>query len=83
VVLLGELGALAGEKDRTSIDQATGTSYTGRNNLFPARGMRGQAFPFYTVRQPTSTDYVVIKMTPDNIRAMEGTDMKYSQVKLK
>jgi len=23
------------------------TSYNGRNSLFPARGMRGQAFPFY------------------------------------
>ncbi len=25
----------------------------------------------------------VIKMTPDNVRAMESADMKYSQVKLK
>ncbi len=32
---------------------------------------------------PASPDYVVIKMTPDNIRVMGGTDMKYSQVKLK
>ena len=35
------------------------------------------------ISDPTSPDYVVIKMTPDNIRAMESTDMKYSQVKLK
>ena len=35
------------------------------------------------VSDPASPEYVVIKMTPDNIRVMEGTDMKYSQVKLK
>jgi general stress protein 26 len=35
------------------------------------------------VSDPASPDYVIIKMTPDNIRAMESTDMKYSQVKLK
>jgi uncharacterized pyridoxamine 5'-phosphate oxidase family protein len=35
------------------------------------------------ISDPASPDYVVIKMTPDNIRFMEGTDMKYSQVKLK
>jgi general stress protein 26 len=35
------------------------------------------------VSGPTSPDYVVLKMTPDNIRVMEGTDMKYTQVKLK
>jgi len=35
------------------------------------------------ISDPTSPDYVVIKMTPDNIRAMETTDMKYEQVKLK
>jgi len=35
------------------------------------------------VSDPASPDYVIIKMTPDNIRAMEGTDMKYTQVKLK
>jgi uncharacterized pyridoxamine 5'-phosphate oxidase family protein len=35
------------------------------------------------VSDPASPDYVIIKMTPDNIRVMEGTDMKYSQVKLK
>jgi len=35
------------------------------------------------ISDPASPDYVIIKMTPDNIRVMEGTDMKYSQVKLK
>jgi general stress protein 26 len=35
------------------------------------------------ISDPASPDYVIIKMTPDNIRAMESTDMKYSQVKLK
>jgi uncharacterized pyridoxamine 5'-phosphate oxidase family protein len=35
------------------------------------------------VSDPASPDYVVLKMTPDNIRVMESTDMKYSQVKLK
>ena len=35
------------------------------------------------IADPASPDYVIIKMTPDNIRAMESTDMKYSQVKLK
>ena len=35
------------------------------------------------ISDPASPDYVVIKMTPDNIRFMESTDMKYSQVKLK
>jgi general stress protein 26 len=35
------------------------------------------------VSDPASPDYVIIKMTPDNIRAMESTDMKYTQVKLK
>jgi len=35
------------------------------------------------ISDPASPDYVVIKMTPDNIRVMETTDMKYSQVKLK
>jgi len=35
------------------------------------------------ISDPASPDYVVIKMTPDNIRFMEATDMKYSQVKLK
>jgi hypothetical protein len=29
-------------------EEATGTSYANRNSLFSARGMRGQAFPFYT-----------------------------------
>jgi general stress protein 26 len=32
---------------------------------------------------PVSPDYVVIKMTSDNIRIMSGTDMKYEQVKLR
>jgi general stress protein 26 len=35
------------------------------------------------VSDPASPDYVIIKMTPDNIRSIEGTDMKYTQVKLK
>lgn len=35
------------------------------------------------ISDPASPDYVVIKMTPDNIRAMETTDMKYTQVELK
>ena len=35
------------------------------------------------VSDPASPDYVVLKMTPDNIRAMDITDMKYEQVKLK
>jgi general stress protein 26 len=35
------------------------------------------------IPDPASPDYVVIKMTPDNIRAMETTDMKYTQVELK
>ena len=35
------------------------------------------------ISDPASPDYVVIKMTPDNIRSMESTDMKYMQVKLK
>ena len=34
--------------DLILIDQATGTSYTGSNSLFPARRMREQAFSFYT-----------------------------------
>lgn len=32
------------------------------------------------IPDPASPDYVIIKMTPDNIRVMEGTDMKYEQV---
>jgi general stress protein 26 len=35
------------------------------------------------ISDPASPDYVVIKMSPDNVRAMESTDMKYEQVKLK
>ena len=35
------------------------------------------------ISDPASPDYVVIKMTPDNVRSMESTDMKYTQVKLK
>ena len=35
------------------------------------------------IPDPAGPRYVVIKMTPDKIRAMETTDMKYSQVKLK
>ncbi len=35
------------------------------------------------ISDPASPDYVVIKMTPDMVRSMESTDMKYTQVKLK
>ncbi len=35
------------------------------------------------ISDPAAPDYVVIKMTPDNIRFMEATDMAYTQVKLK
>ncbi len=35
------------------------------------------------IADPASPDYVVIKMSPDNIRVMDSTDMKYSHVKLK
>jgi uncharacterized pyridoxamine 5'-phosphate oxidase family protein len=34
------------------------------------------------IDDPAAPEYVVIKMTPDNIRVMSGTDMKYEQVKL-
>ncbi len=32
---------------------------------------------------PSVPEYVIIKMTPDNVRAISGTDMTYEQVKLK
>ncbi len=35
------------------------------------------------IADPASADFVVLKMTPDNIRVMSGTDMKYTQVELK
>jgi general stress protein 26 len=35
------------------------------------------------ISDPASPDYVVLKMTPDNIRIMESTDMAYKQVELK
>ena len=35
------------------------------------------------ISDPASPDYVVIKMTPDNVRIMETTDMAYKQVNLK
>jgi len=35
------------------------------------------------IPDPAAPQYVIIKMTPDNIRAMESTDMKYSQVEFK
>ncbi len=35
------------------------------------------------ISDPAAPQYVVIKMAPDNIRVMSGTDMKYEQVKLK
>jgi len=34
------------------------------------------------IADPTSEEYVIIKMTPDNIRAMNATDMKYEQVEM-
>jgi hypothetical protein len=34
--------------DLTLIEEAMGTSYNGRNCLFPARGRRGQAFQVQT-----------------------------------
>ncbi len=35
------------------------------------------------IPDPASPQYVVIKMSPDNVRVMDGTDMKYTQVELK
>ena len=35
------------------------------------------------IPDPTVSAYVVIKMSPDNIRFAEATDLKYTQVKLK
>jgi len=35
------------------------------------------------ISDPASPNYVVIKMTPDNIRVMESTDMAYKQVEIK
>jgi len=35
------------------------------------------------ISDPASPDYVIIKMAPENIRSMEPTDMKYTQVELK
>ena len=35
------------------------------------------------ISDSASPEYVVIKMTPDSIRAMESTDMKYTRVELK
>jgi len=54
-------------------------------------GVRPPPIPLFTcspvhlsgAARPASPDFVVIKMTPENIRFMESTDMKYSQVKLK
>ncbi|MFH1616193.1 MAG: pyridoxamine 5'-phosphate oxidase family protein [Planctomycetota bacterium] len=34
------------------------------------------------IPDPAAPHYVVIKMTPDNIRSMESTDLKYTRVKL-
>lgn len=34
------------------------------------------------ISDPASPKYVVIKMTPDNIRFMESTDLKYTQIEL-
>jgi uncharacterized pyridoxamine 5'-phosphate oxidase family protein len=35
------------------------------------------------ISDPASPDYVVIKMTPENIRAMDSPDMKYTRVNLR
>ena len=35
------------------------------------------------IPDPAAPQYVIIKMIPDNIRVMSGTDMKYEQIKLK
>jgi uncharacterized pyridoxamine 5'-phosphate oxidase family protein len=35
------------------------------------------------IPDPAAPQYVVIKMTPDNIRCAEATDLSYTQVKLK
>ena len=35
------------------------------------------------IPDPAAPQYVIIKMSPDNIRIMESADMKYSQIKLK
>jgi len=35
------------------------------------------------IPDPAAPEYVVIKMTPDNIRCAEATDLSYTQVKLK
>ncbi len=35
------------------------------------------------IPDPAAPGYVVIKMTPDNIRCMESTDLKYTQIELK
>ncbi len=34
------------------------------------------------IADPASPEYVVIKMSPDNVRAMSGTDMKYTEVEI-
>jgi len=35
------------------------------------------------IPDPAAPQYVVIKMTPDNIRCAEATDLSYTQVKIK
>jgi general stress protein 26 len=35
------------------------------------------------IPDPAAPQYVIIKMTPDNIRIMNSTDMKYEQVKIR
>ncbi len=35
------------------------------------------------IQDPAEPQYVVLKMTPDNIRFMEGTDLQYTQMELK
>ena len=34
------------------------------------------------IPDPAAPQYVVIKLTPDNVRIMEGTDLEYTQVEL-
>ena len=34
------------------------------------------------IDDPASPEYVVIKLTPDNIRMMESTDLTYNQIEL-
>jgi len=66
---------------RKAISHVVNTSYLcllhagagGVNSLFPARGMRGQGFPFYTVRQPTSPTVIELRrVNPPKERRAKG-----------